>query len=59
MVKIFIVDLNVTCLVGIYPEERIKTKLVFNIEINSSINFLKTTFLTIDYSKIENDIVLL
>jgi len=60
MVKIFIVDLNVTCLVGIYPEERIKKqKLVFNIEINSSINSFKDDISdVIDYSKIENDIVL-
>ena len=37
MVKIYIVDLSVMCLIGIYPEERAKKqKLIFNIEINSS-----------------------
>ena len=37
MVKIYIVDLSVMCLIGIYPEERTKKqKLIFNIEIHSS-----------------------
>ena len=61
MVKIYIVDLSVMCLIGIYPEERAKKqKLIFNIEINSSsIDCSKDDITkTIDYSKIENDIVL-
>ena len=61
MVKIYIVDLSVRCLIGIYPEERTKKqKLIFNIEIHSSSidNSKDDITKTIDYSKIENDIVL-
>ena len=61
MVKIYIVDLSIMCLIGIYPEERTKKqKLIFNIEIHSSSidNSKDDITKTIDYSKIENDIVL-
>ena len=55
MVKIYIVDLSVMCLIGIYPEERTKKqKLIFNIEIHSSLidNSKDDITKTIDYSKI-------
>ena len=60
MVKIYIKDLTLLSLIGIYPEERTnKQKLIFNISINANLNEVLDDEITntIDYADVENKVV--
>ena len=61
MDKIFIVDLPVNCIIGVYPEEKIhKQKLVFNITIESDLsNCIHSDNVsdTVDYEMVESKVI--
>lgn len=61
MDKIFIVDLPIKCIIGVYPEEKVnKQKLVFNITIESDLSkciISDDIFDTIDYEMIESKVI--